>query len=183
MSTADPARQAREQRIRAARAAARRAALDLAVRDGATVVSRPAFRGADSVVRDVEPLAGLRAIREIELGARYHARDYIRDAREAGHSWRQIGAAMGLVPVGEPDLAGETAAEAAAYTYAAGRADSEMALRYGRSFGWRCASCEGLVSDRGPFAGPAEAEPGHTDGCKRLAAAEADWEAQWEAGE
>jgi hypothetical protein len=35
----------------------------------ATVISRPAYHGAASVVRDVEPLAGLRAIRDIELGA------------------------------------------------------------------------------------------------------------------
>lgn len=89
---------------------------------------------------------------------------------------------MGLVPGGEPDLVGETVAEAVC-TYAAGRADSEMAWRYGRSFGWRCVSCEGLISDRDPFAGPAGAEPGHVGGCLRLAAAEADWEAQWEAGE
>lgn len=182
MSAAGSARQARDEAIRMARAAARRAALDLAVQGGATVISRPAYCGAASMIRDVEPLAGLRTTREIELGARYHARDYIRAAREAGHSWRQIGAAMGLVPGGEPDLAGQTPAEAA-YSYAAGSPDSESAWRYGRSFGWRCASCEGLISDRGPFTGPAEAEPGHADGCARLAEAEADWDAQWEAGQ
>ena len=33
---------------------------------------------------------------------------------------------------------------------------------------WRCGDCEGIVLDRGPYGGhPADAEPGHRDGCQR----------------
>jgi len=181
MSAAEPGREARENTIRAARNAARRAALDLAVQDGAQVITRPAYHGAQAAVRDVEPLAGMRAAREVELGARHHVRGYIRGAREAGRSWRQIGAALRLAPGPEADKAGQTVAEAA-YTYAAGHPDSQTARRHGRSFSWRCGSCEGLISDRGPLEMPIDAEPGHAGGCARLAATMADWDAQWEAG-
>jgi hypothetical protein len=58
--------------------------------------------------------------------------DYVRAAREAGHSLQDIGTALGLVPGGDAQQAGETAAEAA-FTYAAGHPDTEMARRYGNS--------------------------------------------------
>lgn len=33
---------------------------------------------------------------------------------------------------------------------------------------WRCGDCEGIDLDRGPYGGrPADAEPGHRDGCQR----------------
>ncbi len=182
MNTPEPAREVRAKTISAARNAARRATIDLALQDGARVIRRPAFRGAQNVIRDVEPIAGMRAAREIELGARYHTRTYIRDAREAGRTWHEIGRALGLVPGGEADQAGQTIAEAA-YTYGAGHPDSETAWRYGRSFPWRCGSCEGLISDRGPFDGPADAEPGHGGECARLAATLGAWDAEWEVGD
>lgn len=162
------------------RRAARRATMDLAVQHGASVITRPPYPGAQSVIRDVGPIPGLRAAREIELGARYVIANYIRDAHEVGHSWHQIGTALNLAPEHERRN-GETAAEAA-FTYAAGRADSDRAWRYGRSVSWRCRSCDQLVIDRGPCEGPADAERGHTGGCARLAADIAEWDAQWEAG-
>lgn len=168
--------------ITAARRAARRAAMDLAVEAGASVITRPAHPGARPVIRDVGPIPGLRAAREIELGAQHVLRNYIRDAREAGHSWHQIGTAMRLQPARQPGQEAETAAEAA-FTYAAGRPDSATAWRYGQSFSWTCASCNQLVIDRGPFNGPADAERGHDDRCARRTAEIADWEAQWEAGD
>lgn len=147
------------------------------------------FRGAQATVRDVEPLAGMRAAREVELAARSGARDYIRDAREAGRSWREIGAAMGFAPGGEAGVAGETAAEAA-FTYAAGRSDAETEWRYGRSFAWTCGSCESVVIGHGLCSGPADDERGHAEGCARLTAAIAAWDAEaaafdagWEAGQ
>jgi len=103
MNTPEPAREVRVKTISAARNAARRATIDLALQDGARVISRPALPGAQNVIRDVEPIAGMRAAREIELGARYHTRTYIRDAREAGRTWHEIGRALGLVPGGEAD--------------------------------------------------------------------------------
>jgi hypothetical protein len=92
--TPDPA----EQR-RVARNLVRRAALDLA---RAQTITRPACPGAHNTMPDVEPLAALTASRGLEVAAREHAASYVRAAREAGHTWHDIGAALGLVPVAMP---------------------------------------------------------------------------------
>ena len=188
MGAPEASREAREKMISAARRAASRAAIDLARDNGAQVISRPAYRGAQSMIQDVEPIAGLRAAREVEIGARFSTRNYIRDAREAGHTWQEIGTALDLTPNGEADLAGDTIAEAA-YSYAAGSPDTETARRYGRSFSWTCGSCEGLISDHGLCNGPADDERGHVGDCARLAATVAardvelaEFDAEWEAG-
>lgn len=160
--------------------AARRALIGLARDRGAEFITREAYRGSDRTVRDLEPLVGARAARDIELGARRAAREYIRQAREAGHSWDQIGHALRVIPNADADQTGQTVAEAA-YTYAAGSPCTNAAERYGRSFVWRCRSCEQAISDRGLIAGPADDEPGHTQDCPRLAAAVAEWDAGWEA--
>jgi hypothetical protein len=164
---------------RAAREEARRAAFALARDAGGQVITRPAVPGAVPAVRDVDPLSGMRAARQLELSSRAVARGYIRDAREAGNSWHDIGTALGVVPGGEPDQAGETIAEAA-YTYAAGRPDTHTPWQP-RSFPWTCRSCEQVISDRGLCNGPADDEHGHAEGCPRLAAAVAAWDAEWEA--
>jgi hypothetical protein len=170
-----------QQRMAAARAAAGREAFRLARDTGAAIVTRPMFPGEKlPTVRDVEPLDGARAARDLELAARRTAREYIRQAREAGHSWDQVGRSLGLTANADADQAGRTAAEAA-YTYAAGSPGTDTALRYGRSFLWRCRSCDQAISDRGLVAGPAEDEAGHGKGCPRLAAAIAQWDAGWEA--
>jgi hypothetical protein len=124
MGAPEMSRDAREKAISAARRAASRAAIDLARDNGAQVISRPLYRDAQSAIQDVEPIAGLRAAREVELGAPFSARNYIRGAREAGHTWQEIGTALDLTPGGEADLAGGTIAEAA-YSYAAGSPDTE----------------------------------------------------------
>jgi hypothetical protein len=178
----DPEERQRQRAAGAAGAAARHAAINLARDAGAQIISRPIFPGAHSSTSDVEPLAGLRAIRDIELGARYSARNYIRDARETGHSWHEIGTALGLIVGADFSPDGQNIAEAA-YTYAAGNPDTDAARRYGRSFGWTCQSCESVISDRGLCNGPAEDEAGHAPGCMRLAATEATWDAEWEAGQ
>ncbi len=99
----------------------RREAFRLARDSGATIVTRPMFRrDKEPTVRDAEPLAAARAARDLELAAHGTARDYIRQAREAGHGWEQIGEALGLVPGGGADQEGATGADAA-YTYAVGR--------------------------------------------------------------
>ena len=189
MDVPEDSREARQKSVWAAQSAARRAAIGIARDQGAQVISRPAYRGAQSSVQDVEPLAGLRAAREVELGARHAARGYIRDAREAGHTWQQIGTALDLIPGGEAGIDGGTAAEAA-YSYAAGNPSPETAWGYGPSFAWTCGFCEGLISDRGLCNGPADDERGHADGCARLAATIAAWDAEsaaldaaWEAGQ
>jgi hypothetical protein len=168
-----------EERTRASDAA-HRALLGLARDRGANFATREAFRGSDLTIRDLEPLDGARAARDIELGARHAAREYIRAAREAGHGWDQIGQALGLSPGADADQAGPTVAEAA-YSYAAGNPHTDTAVRYGRTFPWRCRSCDQAISDRGLIAGPADNEPGHTENCPRLTAAIAEWDTGWEA--
>jgi hypothetical protein len=160
--------------------AARRALIDLARERGTEFITREAYRGSDMTVRDLEPLDGARAARDIELSARHAARDYIRQAREAGNGWNQIGYALGVTPHADADQAGLSVAEAA-YTYAAGSPYTDTAVQYGRSFTWRCQSCDQAISDRGLIAGPADDELGHTSDCPRLAAAVTEWDAGWEA--
>jgi hypothetical protein len=174
----DPGERATQ--LAAIRDHARRAVIGLARDRGAELTTRPMVRDSELTVRDLEPLTGARAARDIELGARHAARAYIRQAREAGHSWGQIGHALGVAPGADADQAGLTVAEAA-YTYAAGSPHTDTAIRYGRSFVWRCRSCDQAISDRGLIAGPADDEIGHGDDCPRLAAAIAEWDAGWEA--
>src|SRR6185437_12948774 len=71
---------------------------DLARDRGTETITRPNFPGSRLTVHDLEPLTGARAARDIELTARHAARDYIRQAREAGHGWDQIGHALGITP-------------------------------------------------------------------------------------
>jgi hypothetical protein len=168
--------------LRTARDAAQRAAIEVARSAGAQLSVRPVYPGAPMTVRDVEPLAGMRASRQVELGARVAARDYIRRAREAGHGWHQIGHALELVPGAALDQQGMTVAEAA-YSRAVRRPDTDTTPRYGRSFVWQCRSCEHAISKRGLCDGPADDEHGHADNCARLSATAAAWDAQWEAGQ
>jgi hypothetical protein len=170
----------RESTLDKARQAARNATFTLARDAGAQIITRPMFRDSDLTTTDVEPLPGMRAARDLELGARHAAHGYIRQAREAGRTWHDIGLALGLVPGGDAQQAGETIAEAA-YTYAAGHPGTETARRYGRSFDWTCRSCDKTISDHGLISGPADDEHGHAKNCLRLAAAIARWDAQWEA--
>jgi hypothetical protein len=165
----------------AARNAARNAAFTLARDSGAALTTRPACPGSDRTVRDVRPLAGMLAARDLELGARDTALGYIRRAREAGCSWHQIGAAMHLVPGGDAQQAGDTIADAAC-TYAAGHPGTQTAIRYGRSFTWTCRACDRHISDRGLISGPAGDERGHQENCPRHAATITAWNAEWEAG-
>ena len=168
----------RAKQFAAIRDHAYQAVIGLARDCGAEFTTRPMFPDSDLTVRDLEPLAGARAARDIELGARHAAGEYIRHAREAGHSWDQIGQALGVAPNAEANQAGLSVAEAA-YSYAAGSPYTDTAVRYGRSFVWRCRSCDQAISDRGLIAGPADDELGHTGDCPRLAAAVAEWDAGW----
>lgn len=167
--------------VTAARGHARQAVIVLARDRGAQPATRPSGTGQAASVPDVAPLDGARAARDIELAARHTAREHIRAAREAGHTWQQIGYALGVTPGGDASQAGESVAEAA-YTYAAGPPGSDTWWQP-RSLLWRCASCGQVISDHGPIQGPAEDEQGHAEGCPRLAAAAAVWDAGWEAGQ
>lgn len=165
--------------VMAATVAAHRAAIDLARSEGTRLTTRPAFPGSGIVASDLQPLEGVRAAHQIEAGARFAAREYIRQAREDDASWLEIGRALGLAP--SPDQAARTIAEAA-YTYTAGSPDTDLARHDGRSFGWLCFSCHQVIDDRGPQTGPAQDEHDHSDSCRRLAEKLAEWEKQREAG-
>ena len=158
----------------------RRAVLDIVRQSGGRTVTRPVFRDRpdlDMTTTDAEPMAGIRAVRQIEHSARALTREYARQAREVGRTWHEIGAALGLsasaghrgVPLAD-----------AAYDEVAGDPDSEHARRYGRTFSWTCPACRAVVRDKGPCDGPADDEQGHAGGCPRLRAAIAAWEAQWD---
>jgi hypothetical protein len=177
-----------EQQRYAARAHARRAIHDLAIKAGARIITRPLFPGANAQERDVDPLAGLAASRRLEIAVWQHTRDYVRAAREAGHSWRDIGTALDRTPGSDLRQAGQTAAEAA-FNYAAGDPQTEHARRYGRPVAWHCGSCDRTISDHGLCNGPVDDERGHAGNCPRLAAtiathdAECEaFDAEWEAG-
>lgn len=170
----------RDTALRNARQAIRNATFTLARQAGAQLIKRLPYRDAHVTVNDVEPLAGMLAARDLELAARQAAHGYIRHAREAGHTWHQIGTAMHLIPDGDAQQTGDTIAEAA-YTYAAGNPHTETARRYGRSFTWTCHSCDQAISDHGLISGPADDEHGHAENCTRHASVIARWEAEWEA--
>ena len=158
----------------------RRAVLDIVRQSGGRVVTRPMFRDRPDLhmtTTDVEPIAGIRAVRQIEQAARALTREYARQAREDGHAWGEIGAALDLSA--SADHRGVPLADAA-YDEVAGDPDGEYARRYGRSFTWTCPACRAVVREKCPCDGPADDEQGHANGCPRLSAAIAAWEAQWD---
>jgi hypothetical protein len=164
-------------RQRAARLALRqteRAVLEITRELGEDLVKRPVFRDRpdlDMTITDVESLLGLWITTRLKHAARLRSLDYIRYAREDGHSWQEIAEALGLDGSADSGVG----AAAAAYEYATGGAQTGWS-----SFAWVCLTCHDTVLDRGPEADhPADSEPGHGDGCARLAAAVAAWDAGW----
>jgi hypothetical protein len=162
---------------------ARASVLRLAEAEGAQIRERPVGPGSISTTRYAEPLAGLRATQTVQHAAGRVAGDYVKHARVEGIGWREIGEALGLAGDGERtayDLA------VAAYEHMTGEPD----LFRERSFHYTCLACEQGISDRGPYEShPEDNERGHGEGCTRLAAAVAAWQAQrdaedaeWEAG-
>jgi hypothetical protein len=162
---------------------ARASVLRLAEAEGAQIRERPVWPGSISTTRYAEPLAGLRATQTVQHAAGRVAGDYVKHARVEGIGWREIGEALGLAGDGERtayDLA------VAAYEHMTGEPD----LFRERSFHYTCLACEQGISDRGPYEShPEDNERGHGEGCTRLAAAVAAWQAQrdaedaeWEAG-
>lgn len=86
-------------------------------RSGGRSIDRPMVRDDPSspTTPDVELAAGMAVARATELAARRRARDYIKDAREAGMTWQEIGAVLGLVEGG--DVVGDSLGECA-FSYA-----------------------------------------------------------------
>jgi len=102
-----------------------------------------------------DPVMGLLIARQLEHQAGQWARNYMRDLREDGESWRRIGEVIGW----------EDHAAARAFTAATASPwlDSETGQwRDDKTFGWHCPTCGKQVVDHGPGA---DAEHGHAAGC------------------
>jgi hypothetical protein len=108
-------------------------------------------------VKYPEPVTGLLIARELEDSAGQWARNYMRDLREDGASWQQIGTVIGWED------------NAASRAFAAGIAspwlDSETGQwRDDGTFGWHCPECTRPIIDHSPDPG---AENGHAEYCPR----------------
>ena len=162
---------ARKQIADLARQWSTRAVLGIVRESGGQIVDRPVFPDRPDLLLKItgtNAMAGLQATVALKHAARKLSLDYVRYAREDGHSWQDIGIALGVSA--DPE-AGISAAEAA-YEYAAGTTPAW------RSFAWVCLQCRATIIDRGPDVGhPADCEEGHADDCTRLAAAVAAWTA------
>ena len=109
---------------------------------------------------DGGPLAEVAIGRRLVIEATRTFNHYVARARSAGFTWQEIAE---RVPGYSRDY-GVEAAEVL-FTQVAGSPRPGFAEHY---VSWRCGDCEGLVLDRGPYGGhPADAEPGHRDGCQR----------------
>ena len=109
----------REKAADLARQWERRAVTAMAEAFGSTTVTRPMFRGRpdlNGTVIDVEPIAGLQAATSLKRAARRLAHEYVRQAREAGNSWHDIGVLLGFGHLAESDMS----VAGAAYYHAAG---------------------------------------------------------------
>lgn len=111
----------------------------------------------------VPPLTAIRGAAILRREAQAILDEQVQAARTAGHSWQEIGEALGYT---------KAPAEQAYYV---------LAIARERFPGWVCPACGQVISDAGPGMRPADAESGHADGCTRLAEATAAWEAAREA--
>jgi hypothetical protein len=119
------------------------------------------------------PLAGLWAANNLAVRASREVATHARRARESGHSWDEIGQALGVEP-GD----GRSVAEATFERFAG--SPTSWSLR-DPSFVWRCKACDRVISDRGPYEShPDDNQPGHAKDCSRLAAELARWRSSWD---
>lgn len=109
-----------------------------------------------------EPLKRLVAARELEHAAHAAQQAFIREARETGQSWYEIGQALDLLwqAVGS----GESVSDEA-YDYAL-RYERTTAIR--TPYTWTCQACQRVITDRGPWPfRPEQQEDGHAADCPR----------------
>lgn len=158
-----------------ARQAVDAAVLRIARAADAEIREHPAWPGSVLTIHDTDPAAGIWFAVILQGYARQKIHSYIRQARQNGLGWAQVGQALRLAPAA--DERGASLAEAA-FEYAT---DAEHARPFDTlSFGWTCPACGGFVTDYGPAGGhPDDCEQGHAEHCQRQAAAIAAYEAQW----
>lgn len=151
------------------------AILRMAQAAGEQLHERPSRPGGSFMIPEPGPAAGIRYALMLRGAADFEVGQYIRRAREAGLTWRQVGEIL------NPALwAAEDGADLAvmAFEHATGAAHAEPFATL--SLGWDCAACGRIVSDRGPYENhPLDNEHGHAEGCERLAAAIAEHDARW----
>lgn len=116
-----------------------------------------------------EPIASLESAHAIEQAAHTLIKDLIRQAREAGRSWHEIGEGLDLH--WHAVLAKESIADVA-YDFAL----SYQAETGIRTFTWTCLACQQLVTDQSPFRELPDQEEGHADDCRRWAAELTEWQ-------
>jgi hypothetical protein len=128
-----------------------RAAIRTAAQEayGAEMVERP-IRGLSTRHRDVEPIAGVRAAvlaRDVASGC---VREYVLQARSAGHSWDAIAEALGVEQVEGP----VSRSERAYLHLIEGRPlyteDPNLFWAHRAAVAhWHCGSCNQYVRDQG----------------------------------
>jgi hypothetical protein len=160
---------------RQARMSARSSVLRVARATGVPVISQPVWPGTFSAPDYAEPSSGLRIARALESAATSVTCEYVRYAREAGLTWYEIGAELGI---GSDLTDREISVGDAAFNFAVGALDQGTGLSDIPTFPWVCPACQELIHDRGPSAGaPWERESGHAVGCHRMAEESAAWNA------
>jgi hypothetical protein len=125
-----------EKTVELARQWAQRAVLSIVRESGGQTVARPVFRDRpdlDMTVTENESLGGLQAAVQLKHAAMRLTLEYARQAREDGHSWQEIGVALGFVRLAESDVS----VASAAYDYAVGTTALGRA-----SFAWVCPDAE-----------------------------------------
>lgn len=158
-----------------ARRAVRTAVVAMARTAGAGTEPWPVWPG--SSLTEPRPLAGdgLRFALMLESVATNLAREYVRNGRQEGLSWWQLGEiiAPAMGGAGEADDLGVLAFKWAA--------NAEHARPFADLWvTWTCPACLAPIRDHGPYeADPRSAEAGHDDGCARLAEAVAAYDAEW----
>lgn len=158
-----------------ARRAVRTAVVTMARTAGAGTEPWPVWPGHS--MTEQRPLAGdgLRFALMLESAATRLAREYVRNGRQEGLSWQQLGEI--LVPaIGISDEGDDLAHLAFAWA-----ADAEHAQPFATlSVTWTCPACLATIRDHGPYeADPRNTEAGHDEGCGRLAEAVAAYDAEW----
>lgn len=141
-------------------------AREIAVPIAETSLTRPSVDDA---------LAGLGAARLVQRVAEAAIADYAVEARTAGWTWAEIGAALDITGGDWPGAVAERAFDRIAGGGGDGRSRSSVR--------WTCPSCGERITDSGPFTShPADIESGHADRCVRYAADVAAWaeQAGWE---
>jgi hypothetical protein len=148
------------------------AAAEAVARIGRQLGAEVVPEGADPA-QLLAPAAALRVSRQVELAARREVGVHIRRAREDGLSWHEIGGLVGFGP-----LAADADVSVASYAFDYTVGPRSRARGSTRQCSRGSARRAGrMISDRGPVIMPAADEAGHADGCGRLAAAMAEWQA------